>query len=191
MGKFFCFGPSAYLRYCLFANSTLRCLLKNIRLHYWLHKPDLHDSPHISLSLSIVECIHPDNHLGTEKRRVTMLPFLLIVEFISSSYAQHNLKCLLRASFEGGLFSQLPGSYYVWAHFFPLHGKWLWGPEGPDISGPWPSSSCLYLTIYCDAPVMRMGIGPLKKPVGNWYSHLHLPLSYCTDSILTTSIRPV
>lgn len=29
---------------------------------------------------------------------------------------------------------------------------------------------------------MRTGIGPLEKtPVGNWYSHLHLPLCNCVD----------
>lgn len=69
---------------------------------------------------------------------------------------------------------QLLGSQFVWVHFFPLHGKWLWGPEGTDISGAWPSSSCFYLTLYCDDPVMRTGIGPHRSLVGNFHSRLAL-----------------
>lgn len=93
-------------------------------------------------------------------------PFFRCWNLSPTSYAQHNLKCLLRVSFGGAAFSQLLGSQYVWVHFFPLHGKWLWGPEGMDISGAWPRSSCLYLTVYCDDPVMRTGIVP--PPRAQW-----------------------
>lgn len=50
--------------------------------------------------------------------------------------------------------------------------------RGTDVSGAWPSSSCLYLTLYCDDPVMRTSTVPLRSPVGNLHSYLHLHLHY-------------
>lgn len=50
--------------------------------------------------------------------------------------------------------------------------------RGTDISGAWPSSSCLYLTLYCDDPVMRTSTVPLWIPVGNLHPYLHLHLHY-------------
>lgn len=50
--------------------------------------------------------------------------------------------------------------------------------KGTDISGAWPSSSGLYLTLYCDDPVMRTSTVPLRSPVGNLHSYLRLHLHY-------------
>lgn len=192
---FFFQGPSTYRRRCF--SQRVFCVLlsrwRTVGLHRWQNNQDLHDGPHISPSLSITACIHPDNHLrihnweayGDKAPLSSDLGIYLPLPMHSTTWSVcWELHLGRDGGGGGGAFSQLPGSQYVWVHFFPLHGKWMWGPEGPDISGAWPGSSCLYLAVYCDAPVMRTGIGPLRRPVGNLYSHLHLPLCYRMDNSL-------
>lgn len=194
---FFFQGPSTYRRRCF--SQRVFCVLlscwRTVGLHRWQNNQDLRDGPHISPSLSITACIHPDNHLrihnweayGDKAPLSSDLGIYLPLPMHSTTWSvcwELHLGRDGGGGGGGGAFSQLPGSQYVWVHFFPLHGKWMWGPEGPDISGAWPGSSCLYLAVYCDAPVMRTGIGPLRRPVGNLYSHLHLPLCYRMDNSL-------
>lgn len=62
---FFFQGPSTYRRRC-FCQRVFCVLLsrwRTVGLHRWQNNQDLHDGPHISPSLSITACIHPDNHL--------------------------------------------------------------------------------------------------------------------------------
>lgn len=95
--------------------------------------------PFLHISQSIISTIVSANAIDaatikvgiTSTCKVTELQFLKCWNLFPSIYARHNLECLWRVSFWGaGSLLQLQGSQYVWVHFFPLHGKWMWGPEG-------------------------------------------------------------
>lgn len=113
--------------------------------------------------------------------KVAELPFLKRWNLFPSFYARHNLKCLLRVSFWGSrvsFFFTAPRQPVCMSPFLPTAWQVDEAQKGTDISGAWPSSSGLYLTLYCDDPVMRTSTLPLRSPVGNLHSYLRLHLHY-------------